>query len=142
MITNNYSFLVNIMKKLQTQDISLSLSLNIVESTEVKIIESNCLIGDQVSTKWRYIIDKNKGIQELIKINQAINAKRNLSDIRFSLHELNALKFAPVTSSDVERVFQLYKELVSDRRKLLTETTIEEIIVIQYNKKLNNIFDN
>ena len=142
MITNKYFFLVNIIEKLQTHDISLSLSLDIIKSTEVKIIESNCLIGDQVSAKWRYIIDKNKGIQELIKINQAINTKRNLSDIRFSLHELNALQFAPVTSSDVERVFSLYKELVSDCRTLLAETTIEEIIVIQYNKKLNNIFDN
>ena len=72
-----------------------------------------------------YLLD----IQDIIR-------NKNLTNCRFNLDELSALKFAPIVSADVERVFSVYKELLSDRRKLLSESSLEENMTIQFNKRI------
>ena len=101
----------------------------------------NCSISEIVNEKFNQMYEKNKGGQELIEIKNAIRDKSDLTSFRYNLNELNAFKFAPITSSDVERVFSFYKDILSDKRKLIKESSMEEMIIIQYNKKILGIFD-
>ena len=50
-------------------------------------------------------------------------------------HKLK-IKYAPLTSVDVERSFSVYKRILTDRRQNLTETNIEVYNVINYNQLL------
>ena len=50
-----------------------------------------------------------------------------------SLKDESDMKFAPLTSCEVERVFSLYNEILGDRRKNFSEDMIRYIIYIQYN---------
>ena len=71
-IIENYSFLVKTMEALQAHDLSLSSSLKILDETKNKILESNSSIAKYVTLKFNNVIEKNKGIRELIIISQII----------------------------------------------------------------------
>ena len=88
---------------------------------------------EQNYKKDKCVIQKNKGFQfvkGIINCSAAI-----IGDYRntLSLKDESDLKFAPLISCEVERVFTLYKEILGDRRKNLSEDTIRYIIYIQYN---------
>ena len=129
-ITHNYFFLIQIITNLQRQDISLKDSLEIFENANETIMSVNCSISESVNEKFNQIYRKNKGVQELIDIKNVMRGKTDLTSFRYNLNELNALKFTPITSSDVERVFSIYKDILSDKRKLFKESSMEDIIII------------
>ena len=65
----------------------------------------------------------------------------SLEDTELTADMLQSLKFAPITSCEVERSFSLYKEILGNRRKNLSEENIAKYLVIQYHKNLPlNIF--
>ena len=107
----------------------------IFEYVETKLMECKSTFSERVNNKFVSIKVRHGGLTELLNIQENIRNK-NLTNCKFNLDELSALKFAPIVSADVERAFSVYKELLSDRRKLLSESSLEENMIIQFNKRI------
>ena len=48
---------------------------------------------------------------------------------RFTLPQISSLKYAPVTSCDVEESFSMFKNVQSDKRMSLNEDNLEKLVV-------------
>ena len=92
--------------------------------------------------KYKCIFQKNKGFQFVKGIIN--NSAEIIGEYRntLSLKDELDLKFAPLTSCKVERVFSLHKEILGDRRKNLSEDMIRYIISIQYNIRFRSRIGN
>lgn len=53
--------------------------------------------------------------------------------LNFSPTILSSLKYAPVTSVDVERSFSIYKHILSDRRQSFNVNNLEKHVIINVN---------
>ena len=51
----------------------------------------------------------------------------------FSPADVAALKYAPITSCDIERSFTIYKNILTDRRRSLSFKSIKMLIALQSN---------
>ena len=47
---------------------------------------------------------------------------------RFTLHQISSLKYASVTSCDVEESFSMFKNVQSDKRMNLNEDNLEKLL--------------
>ena len=55
---------------------------------------------------------------------------------RFTLLQISSLKYAPVTSCDVEESFSMCKNVQSDKRMSLNEDNLEKLVVHCYIKNI------
>ena len=56
---------------------------------------------------------------------------------RFTLPQIYSLKYAPVTSCDVEESFCMLKSVQSDKRMSLNEHNLEKVVVHCFTKNIN-----
>ena len=56
---------------------------------------------------------------------------------RLTLPQISSLKYAPVTSCDVEESFSMFNEVQSDRRKSINEDNLQKIVVHCLRKNTN-----
>jgi hypothetical protein len=68
-----------------------------------------------VFEKIKYVINKNNGFQTLCKAAKILNGET--VDIHLDPHIITNLKYAPITSVDVERSCSIFKHVLSDRRQ-------------------------
>jgi hypothetical protein len=102
-------------------------SISIVNGTKEKISKLEGSVN--VKNKFCSIIEKNVGFKKLNEISEVINGNFS-TELDLEPHFISKFKFAPITSSDVERVFWTYKYILSDRRQSLTVDNIEKYLVI------------
>lgn len=48
---------------------------------------------------------------------------------------LSCFKYAPITSVDVERLFSVFKNMLTDKRHSFTEEKLEMHMIINFNNK-------
>ena len=58
---------------------------------------------------------------------------------RFTLPQISSLKYAPVTSCDVEESFYMFKNVQADKRMSLNEDNLEKLVVHFFRKKYNTM---
>ena len=89
-------------------------------------------LGERAREKLKQVLEGNVGLQTLKAINDVLRVGSTSSAIPdISPDAIAALKFAPITSVEVERSFSIYKNLLSDKRRRLTLKSIEMMLVIQ-----------
>lgn len=132
-IQNNYEFVSNAITSLETQGLSLSESVKVVEQFEKFINKAPGKISQIVAEKFRQVIKKNWGFSELLKVSKILNGDFQ-ENVKFDPNIINCLKYAPITSVDVERSFSNYKNILSDRRQNFSVQNIEKHLIISYNK--------
>jgi len=125
--------LVNYLEKLQNQNVLLNDSLSIVENTVKLINEVQGTMGKEVVCSIKTKLAKNSGLEELTKI-AMIHRGENV-DVPYSAKEICLFKYAPIVSCDVERSFNIYKDLVTSKRMNFTEESIRYHVVIACNHK-------
>jgi len=108
---NKYSFLVEYIKKLEEKSLSTEIQYATIED-----------VSSKLTTKYK------KKLKEILNKNPDF---KNFKKVYESKKEL--LKFAPLSSVDVERSFSRFKLILSDRRQRLTEENLEKLIFIQFN---------
>ena len=129
-------FVLKTLKDLQQKDISLFNSLEIFSQVTTNVNQLPFDLGNTIKERYEYIIDKNIGLGFLKKVGIYLRQGNSLEDTELTADMLQCLKFAPITSCEVERSFSLYKEILSDRRKNLSEENIAKYLVIQDHKNL------
>ena len=72
------------------------------------------LLG-KIREKLKNVLHKNKGYFFLLKLAKIISGDF-VENFNVDTSSLGSLKYAPITSVDVERSFFIYKYMFSDRR--------------------------
>jgi len=136
-IHSNYGFLTSTITQLERQDISLIDSISIVKSVQNKLNDVVGEVGDAINRKLNYVLEKNNGFSILRNISKILNGEiTSMDELPEDLigNYLIYFKYAPITSTDVERSFSRYKNILSDNRRRLDVENIKKTLVVQCNK--------
>ena len=112
----DYSFLSKYVMKLELENLKVKKQLKIIEKIRDNLY-SNYL------AKFSKILEGNP---DLIQFTSSSNEFEHLKNI----------KFAPLTSVDVERSFSIYKRILDDDRHNLSKKTLKHLNIIKYNNFL------
>jgi hypothetical protein len=58
--------------------------------------------------------------------------------VNMTVEQISSFKYAPITSTEVERTFSVYKNILSDRRHNLEQENLTKLLVVQCNKSSAN----
>ena len=86
--------------------------------------------------KLENVLNSNPDFGKLKSI-RSIFLGENIKDFDFNLtlSQITSLKFAPVTSCDVERSFSAFKNVLTDKRTSLSEENLERLVVVYCSKR-------
>ncbi|KAE9529999.1 hypothetical protein AGLY_011461 [Aphis glycines] len=134
-IKANYGNLPKYITTLETSGLSLTNSINIIAQVQNEIGTDNSSIGISIKKKLEAVIEKNLGFKTMKHISNILERKAT-SRNNTILEELTAddmayMKFAPMTSVDVERSFSRYKTTLADNRRRFTFENIKQHLIIQ-----------
>jgi hypothetical protein len=130
-IKTNYSFIVEAIKKLESRDLPLVESVEIIENFEKEVAKVRGPFGNAVSKKMNEVLTKNKGFMILKKISKVIKGDilENLT-IDVPINIIPKFKNAPITSVEVERSFSFFKNVLTDRRMGFSVENLEKHLII------------
>ncbi|KAL4103234.1 hypothetical protein QTP88_018611 [Uroleucon formosanum] len=134
---SNFSCLSITIKRLQKQGILLSEAIEIVQDISTKFSQLTGTAGTAINKKLQTVLNKNKGFQIMCNISKILTGEKN--DVNLDIPEdltssdMTYFKFVPMTSSDVERSFSLYKTLLASNRRSFKFENLKKSLVIQCN---------
>lgn len=131
-ITSNFVHLKFAIIKLEEKGLSLHESTKVIDDLEDNLPFGS--VGAKIKLKLNDVIEKNKGFQILNAIKGIIDGKEGLRiDQPLSPAEIAHFKYAPITTSDVERSFSMYKTLLADNRQSFLFENLRQTFVIRCN---------
>ena len=118
-ISANFEFLVDTISKLETSEMPLTESLEIVENATKQLERVPGDIGDLTNSKLKNILEENPGLNAIMSIKDILLNKppKNNLEIEYSPREIMCMKYVPLTSVDVERPFSRYKAMLRSNRR-------------------------
>jgi len=122
-ISTNFGFLVDTISKLETSKMPLTESLEIVDNAIKQLERVPGEIGVLTNSKLKNVLEKNTGFNIVMSIRDILLNKtpnNNYSEIEYTPKEIMCMKYAPVTSVDVERSFSRYKAMLRPNRRHFT----------------------
>lgn len=157
-IVSNFGFLPDTITKLETRGnkyyfyvfyifyilkytvyvlgVLLSKSVDIVNNIQIKLEECNGEIAKLILDKFNKVISKNKGWENIKKINQVLigetTSDDDLSSSNLNLDNYLSMKYAPITSVDVERSFSMYKNILTPNRSRFSEDSLSKYMVVNF----------
>jgi len=90
----------------------------------------------KVNAKFKQVLEKNDGFAIILKILKILNGESSSMDglpEDLTGNDLTFYKYAPVTSTDVERSFSRYKTILADNRRSFDVENIKKTLVVQCN---------
>lgn len=141
-IKAHYSLLSLCIKELETKHMSLVDAIDIVNRCESELKCVPGAVGKIVLNKFNSVISKNHGYQVLVAVSKILTGEHSNRETNFvntlNPQQIASLKFAPITSVDVERSFSAYKEILSDRRQKFTVENLEKHLIIKWYSTVTN----
>ncbi|XP_060858892.1 uncharacterized protein LOC132936219 [Metopolophium dirhodum] len=139
-IKTHFGFLVDKITSLEKQGVLLTDSILIVEEVKAKIFQVPGNVGKSIQTKLDSVYDKNHGLKKLNTISNILAGKNHVTiqdlEEELTTSDLPCFKYAPVSSTDVERSFSKFKMLLSDNRRKFTFDNLKKTLIIQCNSQL------
>jgi len=137
-IKSNFDCLPLAIERLQKQSILLKEGLQIVQEIVDKFMNLEGHYKIEIQKKLKIVLDKNVGYNIICKISEVLCGKeedtKNLNlpeDI--TVNDILYFKYAPFTSTDVERSFSMFKNLLTDNRRSFKLENIKKALIIQCN---------
>jgi hypothetical protein len=127
-IQANFGGLIPAIKMLQTKDLQLSEVAPILLDVKSALNDANGEIGLKVKTKFENVLIKNPGFKTIQSIGRIL-AGHHVANFDMAPKIIHRYKFAPLTSSDVERSFSIYKNVFTDRRTSFTHDNLEMYLI-------------
>lgn len=135
-IKSNFSCIVSSITKLQKNGMQLEESLEIVEAVGEKLKQMRG--RPEFFKKYEQVATKNKGLAKLRLISNILELGKSTNPDEYvdslTPEEIDAFKYAPITSSDVERSFSKYKNVLSDNRRSFLFDNLAKHVIIYCNK--------
>ncbi|XP_022166130.1 uncharacterized protein LOC111041895 [Myzus persicae] len=135
-IHSNYGFLPDAILKLENQGLSVVEAINIIQNVQNKLENVFGEIGISIHEKYKIVIEKNTGLKTIIKINDILTGQRKSFDglpEDLTVSDLAYFKYAPLTSTDVERSFSRYKNLLAPNRRGFDFENLKQTLIVQCN---------
>lgn len=139
-IHSNYGFIPAEITKLETQHVPLIEALSIVKNVETKIEKITGQNGILINQKFKTILQKNEGYQIIFRISKILSGEiQSMEGLPEDLtnNDLIYFKYAPITTTDVERSFSRYKNLLCDNRRSFDFENLKKSFVVQCNNVSN-----
>ena len=87
--------------------------------------------GVVVQNKIDAVIRRNPDLEKLAKIAAVLGGAADMDTLEdLSPADIASFKFAPITSTEVERTFSVLKYTLGDRRQCLTLENLKMILII------------
>ena len=131
-IKSNFERIIPATKELQTQELTLSEVANILLRVRNCVDRATGEVGEIVRQKYDLVFGKNPGFKKIRQIGSVL-AGTNIPDFNMPPGLIARYKYAPLTSSDVERSFSCYKTILTDRRTNFTKKNLEMYLVCYCN---------
>lgn len=126
--------MVECIKKLEARSLDLITSISEVDSVFTALSKAPGNAGERVRVKLEKVLSKNEGFLFLKSIRQVFTGGVGTSDLfqTLTVDEILHLRYALITSTDVERSFSTYKHIFSDRRRYLQLTNLfPRLMIVQ-----------
>ncbi|KAF0714390.1 Uncharacterized protein FWK35_00030423 [Aphis craccivora] len=123
------------LETVETQYISLSEALSAVKYVKNKLNDCEGEIGVAVFQKLNNELEKNCGFKTILNISKILSGQESSIDgIPDDLtgDDITYFKYAPITSTDVERSFSRYKTLLVDNRRSFNFENIKKSLVVLF----------
>ena len=98
--------------KLETRNLPLTESLEIFNLAVTEIASIPGTQGRSLRNKFKKIVEKNSDLPKLQKIAKILSGSREEFSLDYTPEQLISFMYAPVTSTEVERSFSIYKNLL------------------------------
>jgi len=132
----NFNCLAKVIKKLETEDMLLLNSLDLVQSVLNQLQKSKGKPSELALEKFLNVLYKNKGYKIIKSINDVLNGVPGTQlELHLSPEEIASFKFSPITNCDVERSFSRYKNILGDRRLSFEENNLKYYFISYCNAK-------
>lgn len=130
-IVSNFSFLGESISKLENTKIPLSESIQIIDLSISKINESEGPIAELLKNKMNVVLNKNSGLKTIKCIRNILCGivDEDTMELNLSPSEITAMKYAPITSCDVERSFSRYKSVLRPNRRSFNLENLKQYMV-------------
>lgn len=135
-IKTNFKCILHAITKLESRGLPLNNSLETIESIQLALQK---LTDKNYFKKMEAVFARNPGFVEIIKIKDIIfnNSKITSAFIgKLSSVELTMFKYAPVSSCDVERVFSIYGNFLTNQRRSFTLENLKMHLVVNCNRDI------
>jgi len=110
---------------------TLAKSIGIVLEAKQKLEEANGEVAKLILEKCNRVFSKNNGWAELQKVNSIHNGTAlNVNVEQYDSNDLVYMKYAPITSVDVERSFSMYKNILAPNRMSFNESNLTKYMVV------------
>ena len=98
--------------------------------------------GEMIRNKLQSVLTKNEGYQWLTKVQAALGDNGDSAEVLefYSIEEMLHLKFAQITSCEVERGFSYYKFLLGNRRRRFHVENLTMHLTIAVNQALRMFY--
>jgi Protein of unknown function (DUF 659) len=133
-IKSNYHIVSKTIKSLEKQDVPLLESAKIVNDFKDAICAVSGQINQIVISKLEAVFSKNEGFKILVKVFTILSGEF-VEHFEMDPIIVANLKYAPITSVDIERSFSTYKNILSERRQNLTMKHLEQYLIINCSRK-------
>jgi hypothetical protein len=100
--------------------LSLVEYVDIFEGAKLAVEKVSGDVGKKIQTKLKDVLARNPGIQTIMDV--AVIHREGVGTTPLTIKQTSALKFAPVTSCDVERSFSHYNSYLCDELSKLIFT--------------------
>uniref|UniRef100_A0A915NC63 Uncharacterized protein n=1 Tax=Meloidogyne javanica TaxID=6303 RepID=A0A915NC63_MELJA len=117
--------------RLEKQGLSIHEALEVFANVRNQL---DSAIGDKsarIREKFSFILSNNPGIEIFSQICLILSGQNTLCDISPTL--LPYYKFAPLTSTDVERSFSIYKTTLAENRMSFSPKNLEKWLICNFN---------
>ena len=118
-IKSHFASIVTAIVKLETKGLTINESIEIVELIRAELGSLN---RKEFGLKLEKVFLRNPGYKQIVEIRNVIYQNAYSEDEYvhiLSPNELTMLKYAPLTSTDVERSFSEYGNVFTDQRKTI-----------------------
>lgn len=130
-IQSHFFILVKSIKKLEHCSLTLCDSTQIVNNVILAMEKVPGQKGKTIQEKMQYLIEKNIGFQIMKQITAILSGKENsIIPSNLTPSMCSCMKFAPITSVDVERSFSTYKSILTEKRTSITPENMEKYIIV------------
>lgn len=133
-IKSNFSSIPTSIVKLETKGLAINESIEIVELVRANL---DSLSQDKFGKKLDAVLARNPGYKQIVEISKLIHQNAQPTDLyvqSLSPNELTMFKYAPLTSSDVERSFSEFGNLFTSQRKAFLFENLKQHLVVHYNR--------
>jgi len=115
-ISVNFSFSAHTITTLETKNMSINDSMQIVESAIKKLKLVSGQIGGVVKTIIHAVREKNPGFTDFKTINDIMIGRHFPKTLELSLSDITRFKYAPITSVYIKRSFSRFKNILRPNR--------------------------